>query len=222
MASTTYSPLPSLLALTHPSSREGTRTGAESLWFWALSPVPSTSLASLKPTDSIPPVWPVFSHIWAYSGHRATTGVACKGSPCSSAWSAISTVSFSPSSSKSIYACKCIHTWMHTYMRTRIHTCIHKYVHTIHLCIHICMSIVLFLYSTYFFFFLQLHLQHIEVPRLGVKSELQLQACTTATTPPNLSHIFDLGHNLQQHQILNTLRETRDQMHILTDTMLGC
>ena len=33
----------------------------------------------------------------------------------------------------------------------------------------------------FFFFFLGLHLRHKEVPRLGVKSELQLPTYTTAT-----------------------------------------
>ena len=37
-----------------------------------------------------------------------------------------------------------------------------------------------FLYL-FFFFFLGLHLQHMRVPRLGVESELQLLAYTTAT-----------------------------------------
>ena len=32
-----------------------------------------------------------------------------------------------------------------------------------------------------FVLFLELHLQHMEVPRLGVESELQLPAYTTAT-----------------------------------------
>ena len=35
--------------------------------------------------------------------------------------------------------------------------------------------------TEFFFFFLGLHLQHMEVPRLGVKLELQLPAYTTAT-----------------------------------------
>ena len=39
------------------------------------------------------------------------------------------------------------------------------------------------------FFFLGPHLQHKEVPRLGVESELQLPAYTTATATPDLSHI---------------------------------
>ena len=38
-----------------------------------------------------------------------------------------------------------------------------------------------FLLLFYFFVFLGLHLQRMEVPRLGVQSELQLLACTTAT-----------------------------------------
>ena len=41
--------------------------------------------------------------------------------------------------------------------------------------------------NQYFFFFLWLHLQNMEVPRLGVESELQLQAYTSATW--DLSHI---------------------------------
>ena len=40
-----------------------------------------------------------------------------------------------------------------------------------------------------FFLFLGLHLQYMEVPRLGVKSELQLPAYTTVTATPAPSHI---------------------------------
>ena len=46
-----------------------------------------------------------------------------------------------------------------------------------------------------YFVFLGPHLQHMEVPRLGVKSELQLQAYTTATATWNPSHIYDLHHS---------------------------
>ena len=70
------------------------------------------------------------------------------------------------------------------------------------------------------FLFLQLHLQHMEVASLGVKLELQLLAYTTATATPDLSHIYDLYHSLQQCQILNLLSEARDRTRILTDTML--
>ena len=40
--------------------------------------------------------------------------------------------------------------------------------------------------------FLGPHLQHTEVPRLGVESELQLLAYTTATATPDLSCICNL------------------------------
>ena len=42
-----------------------------------------------------------------------------------------------------------------------------------------------------------------EVPRLGIKSALQLIAYTTATALQNPSHICDLCHSFLQCQILN-------------------
>ena len=60
------------------------------------------------------------------------------------------------------------------------------------------------------FCFLELHLRHMEVPRLGVELELQLLAYTTASATQDLSHICDLHLSLQQHQILNPLSEARD------------
>ena len=75
--------------------------------------------------------------------------------------------------------------------------------------------------SLLFFFFLGLHLQHMELPRLGVKLELQLLASTTATAARDLGHICDLLHGLQQCQILNPLSKARDQIRILVDTMSG-
>ena len=72
--------------------------------------------------------------------------------------------------------------------------------------------------SVFFFFFCLSGLQHMELPRLGVESELQLQAYTTATAMPDLSHVCNLHHSLQQHWILNPLREARDQTSILMDT----
>ena len=45
----------------------------------------------------------------------------------------------------------------------------------------------------------------MEVPRLGVESELQLPAYATATAPLDLSHICDLHHSLQQCQTLTPL-----------------
>ena len=53
-------------------------------------------------------------------------------------------------------------------------------------------------FFSFYISFLVLHHQHMEVPRVGVKSELQLPACTTATATP------DLSHSLWQCQILIT------------------
>ena len=58
----------------------------------------------------------------------------------------------------------------------------------------------------------------MEVPRLGVESELQLLAYATATAMRNLSHIFNLHHSSQQRRILNPLSEARGQTHIIMDT----
>ena len=68
-------------------------------------------------------------------------------------------------------------------------------------------------YKQYFFFLLFLgpHLQHMEVPSLGVRSELGLPAYTRATAMPDLSHICNLHHSSWQHRILNPLSEARDQ-----------
>ena len=57
----------------------------------------------------------------------------------------------------------------------------------------------------FFSFFSGWHLQHMEVPRLGVESKLQLLAYTTAIATQDLSHVCNLHHNSQQRQILNPL-----------------
>ena len=56
----------------------------------------------------------------------------------------------------------------------------------------------------------------MDIPRLRVKSELQLLAYVTATQHP--SHVFDLHHSSQQHRMLNPLSGARDRTHILMDT----
>ena len=58
----------------------------------------------------------------------------------------------------------------------------------------------------------------MEVPRRGVKSELQLLAYTTAATPPDPSCLCNLHHSSWQCRILNLLSKARDQTHILVDT----
>ena len=68
----------------------------------------------------------------------------------------------------------------------------------------------------------RLHLQHMEVPGLGVASEEQLEP-TPQPKPatPDPSYTCDLCRSLWQLQILNPMIEARDQTHILTDTMSG-
>ena len=56
----------------------------------------------------------------------------------------------------------------------------------------------------------------MEVPRLGVDSELQLPA--SATAMPDPSHVCNLHHGSWQHWILDPLSEARDQTCILMDT----
>ena len=58
----------------------------------------------------------------------------------------------------------------------------------------------------------------MEVPRLGVESELHLLAYAIATATPDLSHICSLQHSLWQCQILNLLSKAWDQTQILMDT----
>ena len=62
----------------------------------------------------------------------------------------------------------------------------------------------------YLVFFLGWHLQHVEVPRLGIESELQLPTYTTATATQDPSCVCDLHHSSQQHWILNPLSKARD------------
>ena len=57
----------------------------------------------------------------------------------------------------------------------------------------------------------------MEVPRLGVKLDLQ-PAYTTVTATRDPSHICDLHHSSRQCRILNPLSKARDPIHILTDT----
>ena len=71
------------------------------------------------------------------------------------------------------------------------------------------------------FFFLSFFLgpdpQNMEVPRLQVEQELQLQACTTATATPDPSCICDLHHSSRQCQSLHLLSEARYRTCILMD-----
>ena len=66
--------------------------------------------------------------------------------------------------------------------------------------------------------FLGPHLWHMEISRIGVGLELQVQVYTTAKVMQDPSLICDLQHSSRQHWILNTLSEARDQTCILMAT----
>ena len=76
------------------------------------------------------------------------------------------------------------------------------------------------LYQRVYFFvvllcFLGSNLRHMEIPRLGVQSELQLLARTTAIAMPDPSRVCNLHHSSQQCCTLNSLREGRNWTHNL-------
>ena len=68
------------------------------------------------------------------------------------------------------------------------------------------------------FWFLGPHPKHMEVPSLGVESELQLPVYTTVSAKWDLSCTCDLYPSSQQRPILYPLSEARDQTPILSDT----
>ena len=72
--------------------------------------------------------------------------------------------------------------------------------------------------KTFFFWFLGPHLWHMEVSRLGVSSELQLLAYTTAIATWDPSHVCDLHYSSPQCRIPNPLSEARDGTLILMDS----
>ena len=60
--------------------------------------------------------------------------------------------------------------------------------------------------------FLGLHPPHMGVPRLGVQSELELLAYTTATAMQDPTRVCDLHHSSQQRcqRIFSPLSKVRD------------
>ena len=68
------------------------------------------------------------------------------------------------------------------------------------------------------FYFLGPQVWHMEVPKIGVKSKLQLLAYATATAMWDLSHVCDLHHSSWQCRIPHALSKARDQTLILMDT----
>ena len=72
-------------------------------------------------------------------------------------------------------------------------------------CTHCCEKVRMVI--IYLLIFLGPHPWHIEVPRLGVKLELQLTAYAMATATRDPSRVCDLHHSSWHHQILNPLSE---------------
>ena len=74
------------------------------------------------------------------------------------------------------------------------------------------------------FVFLGPLLWHMGVLKLGVESELQLPACTTATATAaqDPSRVCGPHHSSQPRRILNPLSEARDRSYILVHTSRVC
>ena len=80
------------------------------------------------------------------------------------------------------------------------------------------MEVFLFIYSfIHLFSSLGSHLWHMEIPRVGTESELQLPAYTTATAMLDPRLIWDPHHSSRQGWVLNPLSEARDQTCIRND-----
>ena len=78
-----------------------------------------------------------------------------------------------------------------------------------------------FSFFSFLSLFLGLHLWHMQLPRLGADSDLQLPAYTTGIAMLDLSCICKLCCSLWQRWILNPLSEARDQTRILMINLLS-
>ena len=97
-------------------------------------------------------------------------------------------------------------------------------------CVYVCMYVYTHIYILHRGIYIYvpfwggvgglLHPGHMEVPRLGVESELQLPAYTTTIVTPAPNHVCKLYHSLWHHQILNPLR--KDRTRILMDISQVC
>ena len=84
------------------------------------------------------------------------------------------------------------------------------------------LGVFFFVVFCFLFSLFRPHLWHIDVPRLGVESELRLLTAAAATATRDLSHFCNLHHSWKQHQIPNPMSEGGDQTHILMDTSRIC
>ena len=75
------------------------------------------------------------------------------------------------------------------------------------------LFLILILFYFVFLPFLGPLLRHMEVPRLGVKLELQPPTYITATATWDPSQVCDLHHRSRQRRILNPLSKARDRTH---------
>ena len=75
-----------------------------------------------------------------------------------------------------------------------------------------------FCFGGFIFCFIGLLLWSVDVPRLGVKSKLQLLAYATATAIQNSNRICDLNHISWQSWILNAVSKARDWTYSLMET----
>ena len=84
-------------------------------------------------------------------------------------------------------------------------------IHLITYCKYVQFSVpLLYLNKAFFYFcFLGLHPQHMKVPRLGIKTELQLPAYPTTTATRDQSHICNLHHSSSRSHIPNLLSKAR-------------
>ena len=60
------------------------------------------------------------------------------------------------------------------------------------------LSLPFFSFLFFFSFFLGLHLQHVDVLRIGVKSELRMASYNTAIATKDPSHVQDPHHSSRQ------------------------
>ena len=69
-----------------------------------------------------------------------------------------------------------------------------------------------------FLIFLGPHIWHMEAPRLGVESELQVPTYTTATVTQDPSRVWDQHHSSWQCRIPNPLSGAKDWTWVFRDT----